>query len=220
MRLGCLGRTLRFFVRIAQRYVLFSAALSTLMAFYMCLVNGNHLNEIIKLMPAALFYYSAVVLFVSGMSGGQQWYPILVSFGCIRRDVWLGILLLETLFIAEILVIYEIVAGFADPAGQGAGALLILAGYLAVEGLAKLAGVAALKWGRMSFFLLAAGVFVLSIVFALWIVSADGEGLIVSFVNSLMEGRASLNGQCAAVFAGAAVCIVGNAASWPNAKKL
>jgi len=209
------GRALRFFIRQAEIYVLCIVAGGFLVAAYVWLINGYNVSfqEMLKTVPGSTVYIAMVILFISGMSSVQYWYSLPVSFGCMRKNVFWGNLVLDLLLIGEIAVFYFLTKDLFRVDTAQSETVFIFAAFFLLEGVSRFLGIAAAKWGKAIYVVMIIGVVGISMSAGFIVGYAGASGILVS-VTDVLGGDILQNGQWIILAAGAVFCIAGNAANW------
>lgn len=211
MKTSGLDRALRYFIRQAELFVLCLAGGSFAMSGYIWLISGNGFSfqEMLAGVPSAIVMLSMVVLFSMSMSSAQYWYSIPISFGCRRKNAFLGNLVMEILFIAQSFVLYEAAVYVLQTDVFPVSTSLILALYLVIEGLSKLLGIAAVKWGKAAYIVMTVVIVLISISGGMMAVFAR-EGSLAVFLGGYLESSWKWLG----LLLGAVVCAAANIAGY------
>ncbi len=152
------------------------------MILYMWLIGGNaigNLAESMSFVPSYLLLITVIVLITVNFSAGQNWYSIPISFGCLRKNAFLGHLCMDFLYIIESIAVYQIMLlVFHSNARSRIGLPLLLALLLSMEGISKLVGTAMIKWNKIVGFVICMIVLMafLSAVFVIVDASAEEFG--------------------------------------------
>lgn len=213
MKTGGFGRALRYFIRQAQFNLLMTIAGSFAMGVYIWMINGSSsgLGEMIMSVPSAVLYISMLILFVSGTSEFQNYYLLPLIFGCLRKNVFLGNLAMDFLFIAECLAFYESLPFLFQMEPLAFGFSTIFSLYLVLEGIARLVGIATMKWGKVAYVLMAMGVAAISFAFGILLVYARKSGF---FIETAFENTGMQMWKWMLLAACAAICVAANVASY------
>lgn len=211
-----LKRALRYFIRQAEIYVLLIFAGSFVMAGYQRLVTGDSMKitEILQMVPEMIACLTTVVIFVMGAGDGRTWYSMLISFGCRRKHVFWGSLVMFLLVAGESLVLIEVTSLILNAGNLSWLLPLMAAIFLIVEGISQLIGVVAVKWGRAVYA-------VMLVLMVLLILISIGIGMFVMVVFRGAQIQAVFLDKCreplyqaGILLAGAAVCILSNAVTY------
>lgn len=215
MKTSGLDRALRYFIRQAELFVLCTAGGSFAMSGYIWLINGNGFSfqEILAGIPSAIVMLSMIVLFSISMSSAQYWYSIPISFGCRRKNAFFGNLVMEILFIAQSFVLYAAAVYVLQTDVFPVSISLILALYLVIEGLSKLLGIAAMKWGKAAYIVMTIIIVLISIsggMMAVFVREGD-EGVSLAAV---LGGYLESSWKWLGLLLGAGVCAAANIAGY------
>ena len=154
MKRGGLGRALYYFTRLAQIYAAGIFLGSFALALYYWFVGGNSgmgFEDIIELTPAMLVWITLLVLMSSSLGTTQRLFSMLISFGCRRKDAFLGKLVMNLQIMVESLVLFAVLTHYFDWDGRTFLLILVIILYLVSEGGAQLIGIAASKWGKIAY---------------------------------------------------------------------
>ncbi|MCI9124514.1 MAG: hypothetical protein HFH35_10620 [Eubacterium sp.] len=151
MKKSGITRALRYFIGIGEQYVLCAAGLGAAMTIYMWLINSSaSFSDMLTSIPGSILFIAGTILYVTGVSVVQQCYSLLISMGCRRRNVFAGNLVMDLLYIAQCIILYEVLERIFNPRHQPVSALFVLAVYLLVEAFGKLSGIVVVKFGKLS----------------------------------------------------------------------
>lgn len=220
MRVHAFGRSCRFFVRQAELLVCGAVAGSVFMAAYIWLINGESFawQELLEYVPHAVISVSMIIMLMNGLSSYsfQYLYSVPVSFGCLRKHAFNGMLVMNGLIMAESLLLYWILTKLLHM-GQ-AELPMSLALFLIVEGLSQLGGVILVKWGRAGTVCMIIVCVAVSASYGFAVSYAGMSGVILS-VSAVFGKEMVRHWQWLALAAGAVVCLAANAVSWQFVKK-
>lgn len=203
MRKSGLGRALYYFCSQAQVYVAGILTGSFAMAVYYWFVGAYNPDESLRdamhLVPAMLVSITIFVLFMVNMGSVQKWYAMAVSFGCLRKNAFLGVFAMNMQIAVESLILFGALVYFFKWDGGTVLLLSIAVLYLAAEGCAQLIGAACWKWGKIAY--LAAVVVVTGFIFGVAVTNAV-------VANNLMNAwwQAAIRTAKPLWMAGALVC--------------
>lgn len=213
MKKGGLGRTLYYFTCKAQLYMAGILAGSFVMAIYQWfLISDDALDfsDILDRTTVMLAFITFLVLFTAGMEFVQKWLAVLVSFGCSRKNVFLGGIAMHLQIILESLVLFEVLMWFS---GWEKGTLLLslaAALYLVSQGISQLMGAAAQKWGRTAGLVLAIVFFIFGVTMANLLLAGRPPGALLQWVQEIVKPV----WQCFLVAAAGTFCVVANLVSY------
>lgn len=158
MRKNGWGRALRYFIQQAQSFVLTAIAGGFLMSAYVWVLRGDEVSTkaLFQMIPGSAIFVALMVLFTGEMSSATYWYSTTISFGGLRKHVFWGTLVMDGLVMMESLVFYVAMSALLH-AGQ-TDLLYFASMFLLVEGIAKLLGLASIKWGKVVNVLMIIGV--------------------------------------------------------------
>ncbi len=215
MKISGLDRALRYFIRQAELYVLCLIAGSFAMSGYIWLIQGydRGILEMLKSVPSGIVFISIIVLYSSGMSSAQYWYSIPISFGCRRKNAFIGNLAMNMLFIAESLVFYMLAVRILQTDVFAVSMAVILPVYLVMEGISKLLGIAVIKWGKVTFIVMTAAL-VMASVFCGFLIFFAGEGKEALALISVSEKYLTFPWKWAGLLAGTGICAAANVAGY------
>lgn len=208
MKADGLSRALRYFVRQAELYVLgiFGGSFVFMVYQWLIMADDTSISDMIGMLPNILLYLSLIVILTIGVSVTQTYYPMLISFGCRRRNVFLGNLFLHLMLMVQSLILYKI---FAEIFGDGEstfGMPMLIAIYLITSGISQLIGIVKMKWGKIATVLLVI-VFMGAGMGAGFILAFSGtDDFFVKFNWSAVSWTLVLTGVC--------ICAAVNAVSW------
>lgn len=211
------GRALRYFVWQAEIYVCYAVAGAFVMVAYVNLINGEvfHLQRFRQAVPNTVVFIAMMILFLDGASSSKYLYDMPVSFGCLRRNAFLGGLLMDGLLAAESLLIS--IAGARLLQTEQMDLIFCAALLLLLEGIARLIGIASMKWGRVAYFVMIVVIVGISVCIG-FLAGATG-GVTVSLVRFFGTDWKQ-KAQWVALATGAVVCFAANAGSWGILKNL
>jgi len=169
MKTNGFDRAMRYFVREAELYVLGTIGGSILLSVYMWLIiNRGNFFEILDKFPVSFFYTSAVIILSITATAGQRWFPMLISLGCRRKNIFWGHLLMLFLFILQTLALYQL-SGFISGAEKLPLQLFtILTIDLAVAGVTTFLNIAMLRWGKIIYILMVILIVAISMFYGMW----------------------------------------------------
>lgn len=214
MKQSAWGRALRYYIRQAENYELTTIIGGFCMSLYIWLVGEGTLEirGLFFLMPTTVFYLAIIMIFSCGISFDQVVTPVM--FGCLRKYVFWGSLVMDGLFMAETLVFYLISTSLLEMDRSGFAFKLSL--FLMIEGVSKFLGMAAIKWGKMVYTIMCIGIVLISMGVGFVIAYARMGGSldwIASFLSHSGRGQWLLLGM------GIVVCVVSLFGSWHILKK-
>ncbi len=213
MKVSGFDRALRYFFYQSQLYVICTISGSLAMTLYIWLINGSVeiFNDLLTVIPGTMTYVSMIVLFTIAATAGQYWYPMLISFGCRRKNVFWGHLFMVFLFMTEIFAIDKISEKLLHTDVLSLDTWTLLALYLFIEGISTLMNIFTIKWGRRS------QVLVIVVILAI----SMGYGFFMAFSESSISisaipflGRLAASWQWMRLLSGAAFCLAANAANY------
>lgn len=213
MKKNGIKRALWYFIGIGEQYVLCAAGLGAAMTVYMWLINSSAgFSDILTSVPGSILFASGAILYITGVTAVQQWYSLLISMGCQRRNVFAGNLVMDLLYIVQCIILYEGLERMLNPRHKSISILFVLAAYLLLEAFAKLSGIVIMKWGKLSA-VVVAGVLVgvsggMAVYFSLM-----GSVHMQLWADKLMSGKTQAV-QWMLAGAAAAVCAGSYAALW------
>lgn len=167
-------RVLKYFLYYTELYVLCTLGGTVVMTLYMALLNNNiSAGPVFVSVPSMILSVAVILILTSGMTRGQYGYSIPVSFGCIRKNVFLGNLMMDFFYIIQVLVLYETAVFVIQTRTETVKIPMpvLVSLLLFVEGTAGLLGAAAVKCGKLAY------IFFIVLV----IVGSIGVGILVGF---------------------------------------
>lgn len=210
------GRTLRYAARQAQMYMLSIAGCSLGFAVWEWIVMNGELTvvDMIAMVPGMLMWIAMVILLVTGMSSGQSWYALLISYGCRRKNAFLGQLAMNLMIIVQSVILYEILELVIKSSERYFGIQAILAVLLAVEGMSQLVGAAVIKWGKAAYLAMILVIMLVCLVLGFGYGFMAGYGKFDIPDYGLFDKMITFAKQWWMILAGAAVCAVMNILGW------
>lgn len=208
MKADGLSRALRYFVRQAELYVLgiFGGSFVFMVYQWLIMADDTSISDMIGMLPNILLYLSLIVVLTIGVSVTQTYYPMLISFGCLRRNVFLGNLFLHLMLMVQSLILYKIFAEVFGDEKSTFGMPVLLAIYLITSGISQLIGIVKMKWGKIATVLLVI-VFMAGGMGAGFILAfSRTDDFFVKFNWSVVSWPLVLTGVC--------ICAAVNAVSW------
>lgn len=205
-------RAMRYFLRMAELSVLYTAALSVGMAVYMWLIGNHDLRDAVASFPNMLLLIAVLMLYISRMTAGQQIYGPLISMGCRRRNIFWGMLLMEFVYAVQCVLLYRILHRLLNPADRPVGLLAVLAFFLLIDGVSGLSGIAMMKWGRIAHIVFVVMIGVISAAAGMCAVMFAGSVIADTWIGIVTE---SVNfRQCMMALAGAGIFVASGFLSW------
>lgn len=214
------GRALYYFTRQAQFYVAGIFLGSFALAVYYWFVNGNSavgFGDMIELTPAILVWITVLVLTTSSLETTQRRFSMLISFGCCRKNAFLGKLAMNLQIIVESLILFALLMRYFDWNGRSMLFVLVIILYLVSEGGAQLLGIAALKWGKIAY--------IISVILCTGFIFGVAMTIMTitnSFVNSwwrIPQQIAKPMWQYLALVTAGIFCMMANAVSYRSLRK-
>lgn len=155
MNASGLIRALKYFIRYTEWYVFGTVAGSILMVAYICLIDADwSFARMQSSIPYTLLYFAVIILFYNGSILEYYWYSLPISFGCRRKNVFLGNLVMDLLFIIQILILYRVSLFAFSPKDETYIPLpFLFSVFLLIEGISKILGIFVLKFGKAGYVL-------------------------------------------------------------------
>lgn len=169
MKTNGFDRSLRYFAEQTEIYVLGTIGGGILMTVYMQLINGGSFTNMLNTIPATIFYVSAVVILTLISNFEQYWFPILISFGCRRKNIFWGQLFMLFLFIIETLAVYQLSGYLFNTGTLPFSFLTAFALDLAVAAVTAFFNIAMLRWGKFIYIFMVIAMVAVSMAFGMWI---------------------------------------------------
>lgn len=209
------GRSLKYFIRQAEIYVLCMGAGSFALAAYMWLLSGSRvsLTEMLKSVPSAATMIAMILLFTNGVTAPQFWYSMPISFGCLRKNAYWGSIVMDFLLMIQTFIFYFITSHVFHMDLVQFEILFYIAMFLLVEGLSKFMGMASMKWGKAAYVVMIIGILVISMSVGFVVGYAGVSGNLISLTDVLGESFVR-NSQWVILGISTAFCMIGNVASW------
>lgn len=185
------------------------------MAAYMWLVNGEGMGfwELFQRIPSVTLWLLAIILFSNGISAYQHWYSMPVSFGCLRKHAFCGNLVMDLLVMGEGVIFYFLASAWFQVEVHDVVMRLILALLLLVEGISKIIGVSAMRWGKAAYVVMMIGIVAFSMAFGFLVGYTDTSGMLVS-MSTFFGLDIIQTGQWMLIAVAVLVCLTANTVSW------
>lgn len=208
MKTNGFDRPLRYFIQQAELYVIVTIGGSILMSAYIWLINnGISFSDIRNTIPASIFYVSTVMILSITTNCGQYWFPLLISFGCRRKNIFGGYLAMLVIFIFETSAIYQLSGIILHRKALPFPIITALTISLTVAGITTIFSIAMLRWGKIAYILMIFFIVATSMVFILRteLFDSDSLSLTISLADSWPAPR-----QLLLLIISAAVCAAAN----------
>lgn len=204
-----------YFIRQAERSVLTSAALGAAMSAYMWMIQGDSVQELLPAIPSTVVCVALIILFTTGVSSAGYYYSTLISFGCLRKHVFWGNLLMNVLIMTECLLLYFLMGGLMRI--EQPHIIYMIAFFLTVEGISKFLGIASIKWGKAAYIAMTLGV--VFIFGAVGFVVAYGAFEKIGFLM-FIDGKSRIQTiQWSILAVGSIISVAANMGSWRVIRK-
>lgn len=212
-RISGLDRAIRYYFRMAERYVAMVLIGSFLLAAYNRLINGGGLGfqDIVQQVPKTIAMLTAVILFIIGLADMQTWHSMLVSFGCRRRNIYLGSMFMNLLMIGECLLLYELFSVLFLHDANVWTLPYLAALYLATEGVAQLVGAAVAKWGKFIYIIFTITIVLIGIVVVAVAINVYGDADSTGTYDLWITKLSGPSLKWGTLLMGGAICVVANA---------
>lgn len=207
------GRSFRYFGRQAWMYAVYIPVFAFFMTLWMYLLsNHGSFQDRLEMIPQLTASGTFIILLTTNVTLGQSLYPVLASFGCLRRNFLAGSLLMNLLVIAISQTMFAASMHLFTDGKQMWVLPVTAAAYLVTAGLSQLMGIAGIRWGRTVYYVYIFFVGIICVA-AGGMAAVAGDGEVILFDIDIRAMRYQI------LLAGAAVCALTTIAGYSILKK-
>lgn len=183
MRKDGWGRALWYFIRQAQYFVLTAVAGGFLMAAYVWVLRGDELSvqELLRMIPVCAEYGALIVIFSGGVSSAIYWYSTTISFGCLRKHAFWGTVVMDGLVIMESMLFYVVMSALLQT--EQTELMYFASMFLMAEGIAKLLGLAFMRWGKAAYVMMIVVIFLVCVIAGFAVGYGGMSGRVISLMS-------------------------------------
>ncbi len=101
-----LGRNIKFWVWMLEKTVLIMlASMLAVGVMFTVMEGGNNMEELSKTISSYLLMLPFLTVFMNALSGATGYFPVSVSFGAVRRQSCIAMLIAQHLMVLELIVL-------------------------------------------------------------------------------------------------------------------